>query len=728
MKLELNWVEFKNFYGFGNKWQRLDFEPGIHLIIGYNKDQDKSNGAGKTNLLETIVFGLFGKTTKDVNKPRIVNWKNKKKCEVRISFNKGETEYTIHRGLKPNFIKIFKDGSDEPEDQLSNNKDIQKEIENNYLRMDFETFIALIHCNSSTSQSIFNVAKTQKRHFIERLFGLETYSELVKTCNEKLSVINTKITDIKRKTKFNESAIKEIQEQNTQFHNAIDRLSDYTSEIDVLNQKLIKAKDDENVSKDRLRETKEKKKKVKKLLSDTEQSITSFEKKIYGAEQKIGDIKIENVEFDDVLYKELKDRKATLETEYNLIDENSIQHDLDENQKEIKVLNDKIKNLEIKISKLDAKLEDIPDFSDLLGKTMCPTCYQEIDIDKIKESTQEKMNCFVKEKEKENLELETELLNLASLKEQGENLTSQLKRRHYLDREIFDSDKSLSNLEYAKKIQKQNSLNEVKREKLTENINEWNIECKDSDKNKDKYTKMIDILETKINELEKIIQTPKTIRQEIKELNEKQAEQKKQRIDLEKYINNNKLKIANKRKENIDNDKEKDKLQTMIDYLDYIKKLCKDENVKQYAISNIVPYLNQQANTYLAEAGFGFYLKLDSWLDVEIKGPGIHDAGFGNLSSGQQKSTNLAMMLSFLDISKMHASIFPDILLFDEILDSAIDSQSIEKIMHIIKKKQKEDNTKIFIVSHRKEINEVDFDKIYKVTMENGFSKIKNVQ
>ncbi len=43
-------------------------------------------------------------------------------------------------------------------------------------------------------------------------------------------------------------------------------------------------------------------------------------------------------------------------------------------------------------------------------------------------------------------------------------------------------------------------------------------------------------------------------------------------------------------------------------------------------------------------------------------------------------------------------------------------------------KKQKEDNTKIFIVSHRKEINDVVFDKIYKVTMENGFSKIKNVQ
>jgi hypothetical protein len=49
----------------------------------------------------------------------------------------------------------------------------------------------------------------------------------------------------------------------------------------------------------------------------------------------------------------------------------------------------------------------------------------------------------------------------------------------------------------------------------------------------------------------------------------------------------------------------------MNDYYNFIKVLCNDENIKQYAISNLIPILNNKVNYYLSEVGFNFYVKFD---------------------------------------------------------------------------------------------------------------------
>jgi len=79
-----------------------------------------------------------------------------------------------------------------------------------------------------------------------------------------------------------------------------------------------------------------------------------------------------------------------------------------------------------------------------------------------------------------------------------------------------------------------------------------------------------------------------------------------------------------------------------------------------------------------------------------------------------------------LDIAKLQSSIWPDITGFDELLDSSVDSKSIIKLMEIIDVKQKDDpGSKIFIISHRKEIGEFNSDNTYFVEKKDGYSKIK---
>jgi ABC-type multidrug transport system ATPase subunit len=189
-------------------------------------------------------------------------------------------------------------------------------------------------------------------------------------------------------------------------------------------------------------------------------------------------------------------------------------------------------------------------------------------------------------------------------------------------------------------------------------------------------------------------------------------------------------KVVKEIEKNIYDLKEKEtKLFKLKDYTNFIKLLCKDENLKQYAISYIIPSLNRKTNSYLSEVDFNFYLMIDKWLDIIVKGPGISNEDYNSLSSGEQRGIDLALQLAFLDIKKMQTTIVPDILFADEILDGSIESENMKKIMKIIRNKQKDENLKVFIISHRKEINDIDdIDNLYMAEKKDGYSILKKCE
>ena len=159
-----------------------------------------------------------------------------------------------------------------------------------------------------------------------------------------------------------------------------------------------------------------------------------------------------------------------------------------------------------------------------------------------------------------------------------------------------------------------------------------------------------------------------------------------------------------------------------------IKEICKDQNIKQYAISSIMPYLNQQTNHYLSEVGYGFYAIIDKWLQAEIKGPGVTKASYGSLSGGEARGIDLAIQFGLLDIARIQAGQWPDILIMDEILDSSVDSKGIAKLVEIIRTKQAQENNKIFVISHREEIgDEFEADFQYFISKDR-YSKVEVVK
>ena len=60
-----------------------------------------------------------------------------------------------------------------------------------------------------------------------------------------------------------------------------------------------------------------------------------------------------------------------------------------------------------------------------------------------------------------------------------------------------------------------------------------------------------------------------------------------------------------------------------------------------------------------------------------------------------------------------------------KLLDSSIDDKGIQELFDIVKNKQREDNSKVFIISHRSELKNYDeIDQEYFVVKKNGYSEV----
>ena len=732
MKINFNKIKFKNFLCFGSRTQEVELKNGLNMVIGIDKDNDeRSNGSGKTSLLETIPFALYGTTHKPIKKSDIINWKNKKNCEVVLDFNRNDDRYTILRGIKPNVLEVYKNNV--IIDRPPHVRDYQKIIDD-IIGLNFQSFISIIHSNINSSMPITVMNKPEKRKFMEKIFNLKVYSILNEKCNEKLKKLNDKRISLEKDQEFS--------------FNSIDILTD---EIKVL-EKRQDLYDKKNAYEKAKNEYKEKSKEFNKLKQSFEKlniklsDISLISSKLKSTIQKIRmknrlvNSKIRNINIQiNKLNEELKKSDEVVKYKEKLDYIIKKYGDIDKLEKYLIELSEKIKITRDSIDKLQIEREDIQrvlitfnskqnelstKISSLENHNICPLCEQEVkgEINIVDNWKNELFGLerHIKECESEKLEVDVKIKSLKSNIEKLEKNTnnyqqikdglSRLKLK-IADYNINENESMIKIYGYKKKkyknvINKLNLLHDnivkkynKKEEKIDLIIKEKNnIELKINEI--EKLEKNIEILEREMKIEEKI---RSDIKNEIKEKTNKLKKLKDKQISIESML------ISNR---------------NTSDYLSFIKDLCRDENIKQFAISSNIPYINERVNYYLSQVGHNFYVLLDNWLNLVIKGPGITNGSYGSLSAGESKCIDLAMQFAFLDVSRIQSSSFIDLLIEDEILDSSIDSIGLPKLLNILKFKQREDNLKTFIISHRSEIDKEYVDNIYQVVKTNGYSTV----
>jgi len=569
------------------------------------------------------------------------------------------------------------------------------------------------------------MSKPDKRKFMETMFGLTLYTRLNEKCNSKLKSIKDNINEISFANSANQSIIDDTQQRILDIHEQVKKLHLPQIELKEAQENLKDLESD-------LPNTSEDLEHWKRIQKEEEANIEENEnlkKRIQNGPQLRLGTKIKTIR------KSMTDLEPKIESmnDYKfLVNKNGT---IDQITDDIERLNESAMKLHDEISKIDTEtsiikeklrtanieIESIGKKIRILSQDECPECGQKIESEDmliLKKQELEmtnnditNMNAKFSEKTQKSIKLNKKryeiLSKITMLSNCRSTMSTRLEESNGVSLDDYEKWKK-DIIRYKKAFKK---LMELKTKLIKEN-GEWQRGLQDTG-----YR-----IEDLQHNVDKIIQLQNNMRQlEIKaEAVESTLKQHHESIHKEEMK-------TRKLMDDMDKSSRKQvRLTGIKDYLEYTKFLCKDENIKQEAISNVMPYMTKKTNTYLSDVDYGFYAVFDKWLDAEIKGPGITNASYGSLSGGEGRGIDIALQLAFLDIAKVRAGVFPDFLTFDELLDSSIDGVGITQLFKIIKSKQKDDNSKLFIISHRTELDNMDdVDNVYEVVKDGGFSRVE---
>lgn len=725
MKLDIKKILFKNFYSFGNIPIEWNIEPGIHLITGKNLITGSGNACGKSSCSKSIPFSLFGKL-KDVNQSQIVNWKNRKALETEIIFNKGEQEYKIQRGIKPNILKVFVDNTeiDQPSSKIS----FQDYIEQDILGFDYDSFMNLIYADLNNFTSIFNIAKPLKRKFLEQLFNLESFSKVSESCKEKISSLNISLAELKSNITSTTENIKNKNELLISLEGSLSKFISFEREYKEFQNSLkiydvSKLNNEKSIINAKILVEEIEKIKLAKKVSLLEKKAAILLDKTVLKREYISDITFNEEKYKNIEIELSKFQNETfnVDSQYEKLKEYNEKSSIKRAEKN--KIDDEIIELEVKIDILQNSLEELE------KNSICPTCKQKISKNTLTHDKKQlnKLNIQLKKLSKQqkilNVEIKEILQNIEIIHENIDSIKENEQKYKTLQQEFEllrrDKIESENNDVRKKELEKNCKIHKIISSKYTK----WNKIYEDVCKNYFDLKEELSFIDEKLHEYS-LIESKKEVYE--KTYNEN-LESKK---EIKEKISKISVEIESLQSNLIEYNKEINQKSKLKDYIEFIKNSCKDENIKQFAISKFIPFLNTKVNSYISEAGQNFQLKLNNWLDLEIKGVGIgENSQYGNLSGGERRIVDLAMQMSFLDIAKLQAKSQPNILLLDELLDTSVDSINLQRLLKIIKKKQIDDNLSVYIISHRTEIENLNINSVLYVTKETtGYSKLEIIK
>lgn len=238
-------IRYKNFLSYGNYWTEVCLNDNTNvLIVG-------KNGHGKSVLLDAIVFALFGRPYRKINKPNLINTINNKDCLVEIEFSINSHKYLVRRGIKPGIFEVHMDG--ELINQDSKNKDYQKVLEKQILKLNYQSFSQIVILGSAAFDPFMQLSTYQRKQVIEDLLDISIFSVMndelkfkINQSRDKLFSLKQEISfqndKIKRQNKFikeHESNTKEqIRDLRKDIKNKVDQINEFNESIGELDSKI----------------------------------------------------------------------------------------------------------------------------------------------------------------------------------------------------------------------------------------------------------------------------------------------------------------------------------------------------------------------------------------------------------------------------------------------------------------------------------------------------------
>jgi DNA repair exonuclease SbcCD ATPase subunit len=372
-KVKFNSVKIQNFLSIGKEPLEINFEKGITLITGENKDKGGKNGIGKSSILESIYWGLFGNTIRDIKKDKIIHNLSKKDCKVTLDISvettSGVKNYLITRSIEPTKISIDCDGEDITHSTMPENDSFIKEI----IGATEEVFQNAVIMSANNTLPFMAQKKTDKRKFIEGILNLNIFSDMLlkargdyNDIKKKNDLLSNNFVNLQRNlSTFEDQKINadtKKQEKIDTFNKRIEdnqkTIEDLKNKnfpsIDEVNEGIQKVEDKINTLKVGIKSFNKNKSELVTKSSNISAEIKQLEKEKQKIIEKGNTCPTCNREYCEEDLKSVKDRLNEIDSQISILAKESFTV----NSEKI-TWDDKIDELEEGIEKLNKKIRDL---------------------------------------------------------------------------------------------------------------------------------------------------------------------------------------------------------------------------------------------------------------------------------------------------------------------------------------------------------------------------------
>jgi len=162
----------------------FDKQDGISLVTGKNFDIPNSrNGAGKSNIFASLLYGLFGQLSNKVKGENIANrYVDEKDVRVAVYLSVDGVKYKAVSGMNKRAQGYFSlttfENGEEKDITKSTVAETRKFFEDEVLHCDVSLFLRTILLTSEQNYNFFNLKKQDKKDFIEKLFDIGLFGDM----------------------------------------------------------------------------------------------------------------------------------------------------------------------------------------------------------------------------------------------------------------------------------------------------------------------------------------------------------------------------------------------------------------------------------------------------------------------------------------------------------------------------------------------------------------------
>ncbi|CAL9966086.1 exonuclease subunit 2 [Vibrio phage 6E35.1a] len=737
-------VTYSNIMSVGNTPITVELDKfNKTLITG-------TNGAGKSTYIEAVCFALYGKPFRNIKKTQIVNAVNKKKLLVEIEFQDKKHLYKIVRGIKPNKFEIYKDGDLIPQEAAV--ADYQDMLEKNILQMSLSTFkqIAVLGTAGFTPFMLLPAAK--RREIVEDLLDIGIFSDMASLNKVALKDLNTKITDIEADIERRMGELRlHVEFQKEQKDNRdgdlaqlVSRKAEAETQIAPLASAMSHLEDQISGDSTILRDLKTKLAEAletasaeqAKELSELDAEHRSNKAEIHaGFEKEVSELKAKHtseqdatdalhesdlLEFDRVQAEALSTFDG--ETEKNTPED----ADTDQIAADTSMMFSNKKEID--------QLKTNKKFFEENGDCECSTCKQTISSDFAQNVID------MADQRIETLTAETKALVDAirtaqdKAKARKAYLTDRSTERSGLEatqrteRSTFVNEQSTERQTIARKQQEEMNtfvgdvqnpairlLNETQskaRADIVAQHAEFNANITKGDASaREELTANIGKdkaeLATIVAKEEALNKAIATIVADIADVEAKAATEDRSELIKEQTSEIKRVKAGLA----VD-------LQTK-HCRGIVATLLKDDGVKSMIVKQYIPMINKYINEYLKTMNANYNFVLDEEFNETIKSRGRDDFSYTSFSQGERCRIDLALLFAFRDLVSARTGSMTNLLVLDEVFDSAADTDGVDSINQILSTIK--DN--VFIISHSEKHEQSMFDKHIRFTKKGNFTK-----